>query len=75
MLFLPDSFLPILSGFRPVFSSASFDNFQVLVAGFLHALGRGRVSDALRAAGSFAEKHYCAYYRFFSRARWSSTTP
>jgi hypothetical protein len=70
MLFLPDSFLQILSEFRPVFSPASFANFRVLVAGFLHALGHGRVSDALRAAGSFAEKHYCAYYRFFSRARW-----
>jgi len=43
----------------------------VLAAGFVHALGGHRITDALRAAGTSATKHYSSYYRFFSRGRWS----
>lgn len=68
---LPHSFAAILTDLRPVFSSASFLNFYVLVYGWLHALGKGRVSDAIRAATVFADKHFSAYFRFFSRATWS----
>lgn len=67
---LPASFAALLTEFRPVLTSASFVNFQVLVYGWLHALGRGRVTDALRAATSIADKHFSAYFRFFSRATW-----
>jgi len=67
---VPASFAEILKELRPVFSSASYLNFLVLVYGWLHALGGGRVSDAIRAAGAFAGKHYTTYYRFFSRAAW-----
>ena len=70
MLLVPASFAAILHELRPVFSSASYLNFLVLVYGWLHALGGGRVSDAIRAAGAFAGKHYSTYYRFFSRAAW-----
>lgn len=69
-LLLPRSFLALLDEFRPVFSRRSFANFLVLVAGFVHALGHGRISDAIRAAGSAASKHFGTYYRFFSRAHW-----
>ncbi len=68
---LPRSFVAILHRLRPVFTSSSFENFVVLVAGFVHALGGHRITDALRAAGPAASKHYTTYYRFFSRARWS----
>jgi hypothetical protein len=68
---LPRSFVAILRRLRPVFTAPSFANFVVLVAGFVHALGGHRITDALRAAGPAASKHYTTYYRFFSRARWS----
>lgn len=68
---LPESFVALLMRLRPVFSSPSFVNFVVLVAGFVHALGGHRITDALRAAGPAATKHYTTYYRFFSHARWS----
>lgn len=68
---LPATFLALLSEFRPIFTAPSFANFSVLVSGFVHALGKHRISDALRAAGSLAGKHYSAYYRFFSRGAWS----
>lgn len=68
---LPATFLALLSEFRPIFTAPSFANFSVLVSGFVHALSKHRISDALRAAGSLAGKHYSAYYRFFSRGAWS----
>lgn len=71
---LPATFAALLAEFRCVFTRPSFDNFVVLVAGFVHALGGHRITDALRAAGSSASKQYNAYYRFFSRGRWSIDT-
>ena len=68
---LPATFLALLSEFRPIFTAPSFANFEVLVCGFVHALGGHRISDGVRAAGALASKHYCTYYRFFSHARWS----
>ena len=61
----------IIRRLRPVFTAPLFNNFVVLVAGFLFALGGHRLTDALRAAGTTAAKHYTTYYRFFSHARWS----
>jgi hypothetical protein len=68
---LPASFISIIQHLRPVFTAPSFANFVVLVAGFIFAFGGHRLTDALRAAGSSATKHYTTYYRFFSHARWS----
>lgn len=68
---LPESFISILKRLQPVFTVPSFANFVVLVAGFTHALGSHRITDALRAAGGAADKHYTSYYRFFSHSRWS----
>lgn len=70
-LILPRSFAERLQPLRSVFTERMFDNFVVLVAGFVHALGARRLTDALRAAGASADKHFGTYYRFFSRARWS----
>jgi len=67
---LPATFVTLLEELRPVFSAPSFENFRVVTAGWVHALGRRRISDVLRAAGGLARKHYGSYYRFFSHARW-----
>ena len=48
---LPPSFVALLAEFRPVFTRPSFDSFRVLVCGWVHAIGRHCVSDAIRAAG------------------------
>lgn len=68
---LPATFLSLLVEFRPVFTGRSFRNFVVLVCGAVHALGKRRVTDLIRGAGSAAVGHYSRYFRFFSRARWS----
>jgi hypothetical protein len=68
---LPASFITLLAQFRPVFTAPSFDNFLVLVTGWVHALGMHRISDVLRAAATLVHKHYISYYRFLSAGRWS----
>jgi hypothetical protein len=68
---LPVTFVSLLVELRPVFSGPSFENFQVLVTGWVHALGKRRISDVIRSAGVLATKHFGAYYRFFSKGRWA----
>jgi hypothetical protein len=68
---LPATFVSVLAEMRPCFTGPSFDSFRVLVAGWVHALGKHRVSDVIRASGALATKHYSAYYRLLSRAHWS----
>lgn len=68
---LPATFIALLSELRPVFSAPSYDNFLVLMAGWVHALGKRRISGVIRSAGALATKHFSAYYRFFSAGRWS----
>lgn len=52
------------------FSQPSFENFGVLVTGWVLAGMRAMTSTALRALGACADKHFSTYYRFFSRAAW-----
>jgi len=54
----------------PVFNQPSFENFSVLLTGWVLAGMRAMTSGALRALGAKAEKHFSTYYRFFSRAVW-----
>ena len=71
-IILPLTFLSLIAEFRGCFTAPSYENFRVLVFGFVHALGRHGITDALRAAGAAAGKHFSVYYRFFSRATWSA---
>lgn len=54
----------------PAFNQPSFENFSVLVAGWVLAGMRAMTSTALRALSTNAPKHFSTYYRFFSRAVW-----
>ncbi len=53
-IIVPATFLAFLAEFRPIFTAPSYANFRVLVCGFLHALGKHRVTDAIRASGASA---------------------
>ena len=52
------------------FNQPSFENFCVLVSGWVLAGMRAMTSTALHALGKEAAKHFSTYYRFFSRAVW-----
>jgi len=51
MLFLPSDIVALLSQFAPVFTPRIWRHFLLLIVGAILALGRRRVSSALRAIG------------------------
>jgi SRSO17 transposase len=65
-----DSFHRILVPLAAVFSQPSFQNFVLLMKGWILAGVRAMTSTALEAYGQFP-KHFATYYRFFSRAAWN----
>ena len=62
-----DLFHNMLVPLAAVFSQPSFQNFVVLIEGWILAGARAMTSTALGACGQFP-KHFATYYRFFSRA-------
>jgi hypothetical protein len=64
-----DWFHAMLVPLAMVFSQPSFQNFVLLMEGWILAGARARTSTALAAYGDFP-KHFASYYRFFSRAVW-----
>jgi hypothetical protein len=61
----------LLAAFQPCFHAPSYANFRLLVAGWVHCLGRRTVTAMVLAAGGVGDKHISAFHRFFSRAQWS----
>lgn len=69
--YIPSSLWFILSNFASCFTRPSFENFVVLVMGWLQCPGRHTISRVIQAAGRLAaNKHHSSYYRFLSRGRW-----
>jgi hypothetical protein len=64
-----NSFRTFLVPFMAVFSQPSFQNFVVLLEGWILAGARAMTSRALAALGEFP-KHFATYYRFFSEGAW-----
>jgi hypothetical protein len=59
----------MLVAFGDVFSQPGYQNFVVLLEGWILAGMRAMTSTALAARGDFP-KHYATYYRFFSEGAW-----
>lgn len=64
-----DVFHTLLVAFVPVFSQPGFQNFVLLLEGWIRAGGSAMPSTALVAVGDFP-KHFATYYRFFSEGVW-----
>jgi len=63
----------LLETFRPCFTTRSYQNFCLLLAGSVLAQGRRTVTEMLRVTAFLGpQKHFSSYHRFWSRARWSS---
>ena len=71
---IPATLLALLTPFASAFSRPSFENLQILVVGWILCPGRHTVSRVIQASAGLTRqpKHHAAYYRFFSRARWSA---
>jgi SRSO17 transposase len=68
---VPDTFVVLLAAFQPCFTAPSHCNFQLLVTGWVHCLGRRTITAVTLASGAVGTRHVSAFHRFFSRARWN----
>ena len=68
---LPPSFLCLLAAFSGCFHAPSYANFRLIVASWVHCLGRRTVTGVVLAAGGVGGKHISVFHRFFGRAAWA----
>lgn len=69
-IILPETFVALLTAFQPCFHAPSYRNFQLVVAGWIHCLGRRTVTAMALAAGAAGQRHISVFHRFFARAHW-----
>ena len=67
---LVPGFSALLQPFASTMTTPTFDSFLTVAAGWVLA-SRRTVTRMILAAGDAADKHYSAYHRVFSAARWS----
>jgi len=67
---LTHSFMSLLEGFRPVFTSPSFVTFQLLMTGWVLSTRHRYVTDLIVTSDSVGNGHFSDYHRFFSHAKW-----
>jgi len=69
---VPACVIPVLTMFRPVFSSPTYHRFLILVLAAILMTGRRTVTNLLRTVRHQAQGHASSYHRVFSRRRWST---
>ena len=70
-MILPSTMVSLLVAFEPCVSAPSYRAFSLLVAGWMHCLGRRTVTAVAVASGGVDRRHISVFHRFFSRATWS----
>lgn len=71
MLPLPETIIPLLVPFAPLFTRPVWGHAQVLLIGALLCRGPRTVASVLRVMGLGQEKRFEKYHRVLNRARWS----
>jgi DDE superfamily endonuclease len=69
---VPTCAMPILSMFRPAFSTPTYHRFLILALAAVLTTGRRTVTNLLRTVRSQAPGHVSSYHRVFSQRRWSA---
>src|SRR6266571_6264069 len=67
---VPDTFVVLLTALGSCFTTPSAANFQLVIAGWVHCLGRRTITAVALASGAVGTRHVSAFHRFFARARW-----
>jgi DDE superfamily endonuclease len=70
-IILPSPLVGLLVAFEPCFHAPSYRTFRLLVAGWIHCLGRRTITAVAVASGGVDRCHISVFHRFFSRASWS----
>src|SRR3954452_13253861 len=68
---VPSTMVSLLVAFEPCFTAPSHRTFSLLVAGWIHCLGRRTVTAVAVGSGGGGEHHISVFHRFVSRATWS----
>lgn len=67
---LTSTFMTLLEGFRPVFTSPSFATFSLIAVGWIVSVRHRYVTDLIVSSDSVGNGHFSDYHRFFSHAKW-----
>src|SRR5215217_3804475 len=70
-IILPSTFVGLLVAFEPCFATPSYRTFGLLVAGWIHCLGRRTITAMAVASGGVERCHISVFHLFFSHAQWS----
>ena len=69
---VPQTVRDLMQNFRSCFTKPGFENFVVLISGWIVCQGRHSLSRVIQAAGAVgAGKHHSIFYRLLSQGRWS----
>lgn len=71
MLTLPDTIVPLLNPFAPMFQARTWAKVQVLLVGAVLATRKRTVTSALRVMGLSDDTSFARYHHVLNRARWS----
>jgi hypothetical protein len=69
---VPTCAMPVLTMFRPAFSTPTYHRFLVLGLAAILTTGRRTVTNLLRTMRAQAPGHVSSYHRVFSQRRWSA---
>src|SRR3954452_15124058 len=70
-IILPSGMVGLLAAFEPCFHAPTYRVFQLVLAGWMHCLGRRTIAAVALASGGVGGRHISVFHRFFTRAQWS----
>ena len=70
-IILPSPLVGLLAAFEPCFHAPTYRDFRLVVAGWMHCLGRRTITAVALASGGVGQRHISVFHRFFTRATWS----
>jgi hypothetical protein len=70
-IILTGAMVGLLAAFEPCFHAPTFRVFRLMVAGWIHCLGRRTITGVALASGGLSGRHISVFHRFFTRATWS----
>src|SRR5215210_7551488 len=70
-IILPSPMVGLLAAFEPCFHAPTYRIFRLVMAGWIHCLGRRTITAGALASGGVGGRHISVFHRFFTRATWS----
>ena len=68
---LPKAFVDLLAAFEPCFHAPTFRVLRLVLAGWMHCLGRRRITAVALALSGVGQRRISVFHRLFTHANWS----